>query len=45
MEVDLLGKLTSFSTFSNWADILCMLELTFTMAEIRRSSLRSMAVQ
>jgi hypothetical protein len=43
--VDLPGELTSFSTFSKQADILCMPELTFAMAEIRRSSLRSTAVR
>jgi hypothetical protein len=45
MEVDLLGKLTSFSTFSKWADIVCMPELTFAMAEIRQLSLRFTALQ
>jgi hypothetical protein len=44
MEVDLLGKRTSFSTLSKRADILYMLELMFARAEIRQSSLRSMAV-
>jgi hypothetical protein len=45
MEVDLPGELTSFSTLSKQANILCMPELIFTTAEIRRSSLRSKAVR
>jgi hypothetical protein len=45
MGVDLPGELTSFSTLSKRADILCMPELMFTTAEIRRSSLLSKALQ
>jgi hypothetical protein len=44
-EVNLLGDLTSFSTLSKRADILCMPELMFAMAEITWSTLPSKALQ